>query len=709
MKTVATNQVETPADFGEGGDSEAECKRWAEEIRTAARHFETWTTKGRKIIKRYRDERDAASTGVTKFNILWSNVQTLQPALYAKTPKPQVDRRHLDQDPVGKAASLILERALSHAIEEYEFDELMRAVRDDYLLVGRGTAWIRYEPQYGEEQPDPDGGEAFAPVTYETAPCDYVGWEDFLHGVAPRWQHVPWVARKAHLTRDELVRRFGEEIGQDVPMKAVNGMDVDTCDQYGDVFKRALVWEIWDKGSQTAYWVCPGYPRLLDKREDPLGLKGFFPCPRPLLATTTTDSLIPVPDYSEYQDQAIELDELSARISCLTKALKVAGVYDSSATGLERLLGEGCENELIPVAGWSAFAANGGMKGSIQFLPLQEIASTLTELYAARDKVKQDLYEITGLSDIIRGASMASETATAQRIKGQFASLRLTDRQNEVARFARDIIRLKAEIMSEHFAPETLATASGYEFMPGADPEVFQQAVELLKNDALRGFRIDIETDSTVSVDQQAEQDSRVAFLTAMGGFLQQALPMAQQAPQSAPLMAEMLTFAVRGFKAGRQLEQAFDQFGQQVSQAAQAAQEPQEQQPDPAQQMMLQAEQAKMQSLQVKTQADMAKAQADQQIAGLDAQAKQAEHDMKMQEMQMQFQLKQAEHEMKMAEINAKMQQTAITHEQASLQLQRQAEQAEASHGMAMMQAEQKAAHRSAMADPRADQGAME
>ncbi len=679
MNTVTTNQVETPEDFG-SGDTEAECKRWCEEIRTASKHFEKWISRGRKIIKRYRDDRDAAAHGATRFNILWSNVQTLQPALYAKQPKPQVDRRHLDQDPVGKAASLILERALSHALEEYEFDEVMKAVRDDYLLVGRGTAWVRYEPQYGEEQPDPGGdadAEPFRPVTYETAPCDYVAWEDFLHGVAPRWQHVPWVARKVHLTREELVERFGEEIGKAVPMKPINGMDKDEAAEYGDVFKRALVWEIWDKGTRTALWLCPGHPQLLDKRQDPLGLRDFFPCPRPLLATTTTDSLVPVPDYLEYQDQAQELDELSARISCLTKALKVAGVYDGSATGLQRLLNEGCENELIPVDNWGSFADKGGMKGAVQFLPIQEIATTLMQLYTARDHVKQDLYEITGLSDIIRGASMASETATAQRIKGQFASLRLTDRQNEVARFARDIIRLKAEIMSEHFAPQTLLTASGYEFMPGADPQVFQQAVELLKNDALRGFRIDIETDSTVAPDQQAEQDSRVAFLTAMGGFLQQALPMAQQAPQAAPLMAEMLTFAVRGFKAGRQLEQAFDQFGQSVQQMAQAAQGPQEPPPpDPAQQMMLQGEQMKMQALQVKTQADMQKAQVDQQMAGLDAQAKQAEHQMRMAELQMQYEFKVKEHEMKMAELAAKSQASSMAHEQKAEQT-----------GLAMMQ----------------------
>lgn len=690
MTPITTAQVETPADFG--GDDGSEFKRWLAEIQTAQKHFDAWSKQGRKIVKRYRDERDTYSENATKFNILWSNIQVLQPALYATRPKPQVDRRHLDPDPVGRAASMILERALAHSLEEYEFNDVMKAARDDYLLVGRGTAWVRYEPTYGDEQPDPDGGEPFRPVSYETAPCEYVGWQDFLHGIAPRWELVPWVARQMHLTREKLVERFGKEIGNAVPLKPVNGMDKDKAEGFGDVFSRAHVWEIWDKGSKTALWLCPGHPQLLDKKQDPLGLRDFFPCPKPLLATTTTDSLIPVPDYHEYQNQACELDELSGRIAVLTRALKVAGVYNGAAEGVQRLLSEGCENELIPVENWGAFAGEGGISGAIQFMPLKEIADTLMQLYAARDKVKQDLYEITGLSDIIRGASMASETATAQRIKGQFASLRLTDRQNEVARFARDIIRLKAEIMSEHFAPETLLVASGYKYMPGADAQTFQQAVALLKDDALRGFRIDIETDSTVAPDQMAEQESRVAFLTAMGGFIKEAVPVAQMVPQMTPLMMEMLTFVARGFKAGRQLEESFETAAKALTEASQQAAQPQEQQPDPAQQMMLQAEQAKMQSLQAKTQADMAKAQADQQVAGLDAQAKQAEHEMKMAEMQMQFQFKQAEHEMKMAELQAKTQATAIAYEQASIQSARQAEQAEASHGMAIQQAAQRA-----------------
>jgi hypothetical protein len=77
MSNPTVNQVETPEDFGAGGDTESECKRWSEEIRAAQKHFEKWVGRSRKIIKRYRDDRDAAASGATKFNILWSNIQTL--------------------------------------------------------------------------------------------------------------------------------------------------------------------------------------------------------------------------------------------------------------------------------------------------------------------------------------------------------------------------------------------------------------------------------------------------------------------------------------------------------------------------------------------------------------------------------------------------------------------------------------------------------
>ena len=189
----------------------------------------------------------------------------------------------------------------------------------------------------------------------------------------------------------------------------------------------------------------------MDERSDPLRLENFFPCPKPLLTNLANDSLIPTPDYVEYQDQAAELDSLTQRIANITKALKVAGIYDASAEGLNRLFNEGTENELIPVQNWALFSEKGGIDGAMGLIPLKDIASALIGLYEARDKVKADLDEITGMSDIIRGATDARETATAQKLKAGFGSQRISDRQREVQRFVRETIRLMVDVISNHF------------------------------------------------------------------------------------------------------------------------------------------------------------------------------------------------------------------------------------------------------------------
>ena len=236
---------------------------------------------------------------------------------------------------------------------------------------------------------------------------------------------------------------------------------------------------------------------IIDERDDPLGLEGFFPCSIPLYSTLTSDSLIPIPDYVLYQDQATELDIIADRIDGLIKALRVRGVYDASQPVLQRLLTEGDNNTLIPVDKWMAFSEKGGLQGSIQLLPLEVIAQTLINLYAAHKNVTDQIYEITGISDIIRGQTSASETATAQQIKGQYAGLRLRSLQEEVALFASSIIKLKAQIMCKHFQPETILNYAVASQMSDADKQLIPQALQLLEN-PLYNFRIDIEADSLV-------------------------------------------------------------------------------------------------------------------------------------------------------------------------------------------------------------------
>lgn len=557
-------------------------RRWRLELDLAREHFRKWDERADKIVKRYRDEREIS--GGERFNILWSNVQTIRPAVYAKTPKPEVSRRYNDHDPVGRAASIILERCLEYEVEHYsDFTSAMRNCLDDRLLPGRGVCWLRYDPKIETQPGEPDDDTqttedaeqgAYEQIKYECAPTDYVAWKDFRHQPARTWEEVNWVARRVYMYRDELHKRFDAVLGEAEVEKVPcdhepKGLDKSDYAKESAPLKQAEIWEIWDKRKSQVCWIAEGFDRALDIKPDPLKLDEFFPCPKPLYATLTTDSLIPVPDFCMYQDQADELDRITERINLLTKAVRAAGVYDSSAEGVKRLLSETASNELIPVKSWAMFAEKGGLKGAVDWLPLDQIVVALDQLYTARESVKQTIYEITGLADIVRGASEASETATAQQIKSRFASLRIQELQHDMARFASDVLRMKAQVICTHFQPETILQMSGFDqTLDGQDPMATEQAIMLLKSAPIRSFRIEVNSDSMIDLDVEQEKQARVEFLTATGGFLNSALPVAQAAPPLLPLIGEMLRFGVRGFKAGREIEAAFDT----AMQAAQAA-----------------------------------------------------------------------------------------------------------------------------------------
>jgi hypothetical protein len=439
-----------------------------------------WIRRGKRIVDRYTDKRSDGQVNKLKYNILWSNIENLKPAIYAQTPKPEVERRFLDKDPIGRVAADALERVISYYLHVTPFGSVMRQTRNDYLLVGRGVPWVRYVPTFkkaglagsGQITEDMQAGddEPLEVVDYEDVLADYVHWKDFGHNVARTWEEVHVVWRWVFLTREQMKNR-GFEDWNEIPL---DHCDKELKDLPGDDGKKASVCEIWDKNTRKAYWIAKAYPKFLDVRDDPLQLDKFFPCSEPMYATLSNDSLIPIPDYAEYQDQAQELDELTNRIGLMQKAIKAAGVYDSSQPALKRLLTEGIENELIPVDSWAAMAEKGGLKNSVELLPMLEIAQTLVALYETREKVLSDLYQITGLSDLIRGDTKASETATAQQIKSNFINLRLSEKQREMQRLARNTIEIMGNIIARHFSLDTIKRVSGLQLFTEAEKRQIQ-------------------------------------------------------------------------------------------------------------------------------------------------------------------------------------------------------------------------------------------
>lgn len=473
--------------------------RWVTEIKLYEKEAEPWEAKGKTICRRYKDDRKDTDKNKARYNVLWSNVQTLQPALYARNPKADIERRNKKKDDLGRITAEVLERTTQYFVGEEEFGRVMKDAVLDRLLPGRGVAWVRYMPHFqdaeimgGEEVADEGAqitddeyaeSEEETPqeIYFEEICFDYVHWQDYGHTIARTTAEVKAVWRKVYMGRDELVDRFGE-IAEDVPLdyspKGLND------EKIAEDMKKATVYEIWNKDNKKAMWLHKDHPKMLDSRDDPLGLKDFFPCPVPLLATTANDSLIPVPDYIEYQDQALELDRITGRITSITKSLKVVGIYDASAEAVQRILIEGVENTLIPVEQMAVMSEKGGLAGIMQLMPMMEIAQTLLALYEARDKVKGDLYEITGIADIIRGQSDPNETLGAQQLKGQFANMRLSAHQNEVQRFARDLVRIAAQIIAKHFTIETIKKISGVELLTQAEKAAIQQYQQMKEQQA---------------------------------------------------------------------------------------------------------------------------------------------------------------------------------------------------------------------------------
>lgn len=590
-------------------------KRWQAELKAARASVEKWHEQGAKINKRFRDERESRDNGDTRWNLFTSTVETKLATLYGQTPKVSVSRRFSDAaDDAARVAATMLERALNSDIEKDSdtFAQALQYALEDRLLPGLGLVRVRYVAEFETVPPvpaqvDPVTGMVLAPEvpaterkTYECVETDYVHWRDFLWSPSRVWHEARWIAFRAEMSRAELVRRFGEEVGRAVPLNAKGraGED-DGTEKKPTPWDRAEVWEVWDKETRTVYWYVEGYPAILDSKPDPLGLQGFWPCPRPLLANVTTSTTVPRPDFVLAQDFYDEIDLVSTRITLLERAIRVAGVYDKSNDGVKRLLSETGQNELIPVDNWAAFAEKGAMRGAVDWLPLEQVSTALTALRDYRRELVDALYQVTGMADVMRGASDPRETAAAQGIKARFGSVRLQRLQDEVARFASDVQRLKAEIISKHYDAATLVAASNVERTP--DAPLAGQAVELVKS-RLAEYRVEVKPEAVSLTDFAALKAERLEVIGGISTFLQAAAPLAQAVPGSMPYLLQILQWSVAGLKGGSGIESVLDQAIAAAQKAPPPGQDGQ-QQPD-----------GKLLAQQLKGQQELAKVQAESQ-----------------------------------------------------------------------------------------------
>jgi hypothetical protein len=496
-------------------------------------------------------------------------------------------------------------------------------------------------------------------LEFEDAPIDYYHWQDVLWGWGRSFADLPWIAFRSYLSKDEIAERFGEDHAKRIEYRKQKLADTEDSD-WGDPdddspWMKAEVWEIWDKQTRKVIWFSAGCDILLDVKDDTLELEQFFPCPPFLIANATTALYRPTPDFVLAQDLYNSIDDLQTRIDKITDAVKVVGVYDASAEGVQRMLKEGAENDLIPVDNWAMFAESGGLKGKIDWLPLQDIAATLGNLQQLRDEQIRLLQQITGMSDVMQGQLNSPYEGVGQsQIKAQFGSVRVQALQDQFAQFASDLLQLKLEVICKHFDPQTIMQQSTMTF--SEDAQMVPQAVELLKQPLEADIRIKVRPETVAMVDYARLKVERTEYLTAMATFLQSASGMLEREPDSMPYLLKMLQWTMAGFKGSQEIEGVLDQaIAASMQKAQQAAQNPQ---PDPQQQAEQAKLQGELQKIQAKSQADIQMRQMDQQS---DIATFMAQHEAKMVEIE-------ATHMARLKEIDHKLR-SDLYKEQVTLQ----------------------------------------
>lgn len=547
---------------------------WFAELDKAERREKAFRKKGKELENLYEGG-DAASS----YNILFSNTDTMLPALYGATPRPVVRRRFSEADINGLAASKVAERLLAYLLDTglggYDsFDKLFQMTVLSALIPGRGVFYLSYEADVAYDEVG-----APAQTKSELVCGKYVAWDRFTHGYGRTWAEVPWISYCEPMTKAEVKTAFGTDALDKLVFNSAESSyenDSEGEDNKADV---TWVYQIWDKQSKKVFWVSRDCPdSFLKQTDDPLKLSGFFNCAEPLTFLTSLRSTCPIALYTMYEDQAKELDSLTIRIRNMIKAIKVRGGYNAQVEGLSKLL-EADDNVLLPVDNVAAVEQAGGLERALFFVPVEKHVAALQQLFVQRSQIKQVIHEIIGLADIMRGSSAASETLGAQQIKDRWGSLRIKSRQKEVVRFVRESLRLALELAVTHMAQETIASIVNFKLPSEAEKQsllansqqnpamtsqmqllqsspTWESVLGLLQNDLQRSFRIDIETNSSVDAEATEDKQNVAEMLNALSQFLNGVGPLVES-KQISPEVVKTLTLTVlRRFRMGDEVEE---------------------------------------------------------------------------------------------------------------------------------------------------------
>ena len=593
---------------------------WKQQIETAKSNLKNYFKDAETCEKAYHNTD-------MNYNVFYSNVEILNANLCISNPKPDIQRRflkRLEKDKLKSNTYAMVAKVLNGAVEFVsdvsDLDEQLSIAVKNSVINGRGILWLDYEPTIETNEL----GEEY--VSDREIRIESLNPQEFLYSSAEKEKDIWWVARRHLLSREDIKRRFNYSPTEpELQFKQEDETQL----------KRGEVWEIWDKNSRKRAFILLSDVRqkFLEVTDDPYKLDGFFPCDTLEFVTNYTT---PIPEYMIYRKQADLLEVVCKKAAQVEDEVKYVTLIGSQDKGIAQRITAAQNGDVLSIPTDNMV---GAAESLIATTPVDKAILLLEHLQEEKEKLKQNIYDITGISDIMRGATDSQETATAQKIKGLFGSLRFQTRQKKVQNFRKNIYKLIAEIIAEHYDEQTLSEMT-CTYLPTDEDKMnivlaqkqglasqgqlnelteptWADVMYILRNDKLRNYTVDIETVAT-AFDDLEQQNAAIKDLTNLYLSMVQYSDSLSPATLKGfiPLIKMNLSSVKISSAVGNQLEEAIE------SAYKEAEEEAQVQQPNPDL-MKIQSEiEYKQGELKIKEQEVAIKQQeADRKDAELEAQ----------------------------------------------------------------------------------------
>ncbi len=607
-------------------------KGWLKKISDAENAHKEWLQDAKDCWKRY--------TGETKqnFNIFKSNTDILLGALFNEMPKPDIRERFAERNSSDEFKSnlylnvaTVADRCVQYNNDNSESKKELTKVFRDAFVTGRGIGKVDYD--YTELQDS---------VEDQIVPIKHIAYTAYIEEVCDKEEDITWKGEIIPMTKKECADEFG--IKQKDLGTSLQTEDVKNTKQF------VKVYEIWDKPTKTRIYISPDYKenKILRTDKDPLELKKFFPYEKEKTIENGKNTL-PTPEYNIYKQLNEELQNSVGRRGTLTKNQVVyRPMFDNAAGEDLKKSFNNSEGTAIPINGDPKIK----ILDKVAAVPTEEAQQIVAFLGERSQELVMQIWQVTGVSDIMRGETDAKETATAQKIKGVFGSLRIKPRQESVQEMIKSIFRKQAEIVCEKYTIDEMQKISCVDLPTTEEhlkirqkqiisnsPEYQQmvqvgtaqpiqitqeeleklnqptldQVAKVLRDDKMRGYSIDIETTATIFDDIATQREQIQAFTLTLFNMIDKSSQYIAQTPSIIDLMEQMTMLNVSQFKVSRgyidSIKGVFKRVKAEVK-------EPKEQAPDPAM---------------LKLQQDQANKQQDNQLKMAEMQLKGKELDLKM------------------------------------------------------------------------------